>query len=378
MKVLFATSIKSWGGGEQWMLSACCGMRERGHDVTLAARPGSAIAARAQRSGIPLIAIPFRYDFDLASFWNVFRFCAANRPDVLCVNMDRALRVAGSAARAAGVRCVIPRRGSEFPLKGGIVYRWSYRQIATAMIVNSQATARTLLRKISWRPAGRLHVLPNGVDLSRFENARPREQVREELNLPPHALTLLSIGELTSRKNPLALLHAMADLVPRYPHLCALLVGEGPLRHELQREAARAGLSDHLRLLGFRNDIPDLLHAGDVLVHTARVEGFGYVIAEAMAAALPVVATRSSSIPEIVDDGKTGILFDPEDHAALLSAIETYAADPVRRRRDGSAGLLRARAEFDLQRRLDELEAIFELEIRGTSRPSRAETQCAR
>ncbi|HET9887726.1 MAG TPA: glycosyltransferase, partial [bacterium] len=69
MKVLFATSIKSWGGGEQWMLSACCGMRERGHEVTLAARPGSAIAERAQRSGIPLIPVPFRYDFDLASFW---------------------------------------------------------------------------------------------------------------------------------------------------------------------------------------------------------------------------------------------------------------------------------------------------------------------
>ena len=338
MKVLFATSIKSWGGGEEWMLSACRGLQQRRHAVTLAARPGAAIAARAARLGIPYIAVPFRHDTDLASFLKLYRFCSTERPDLLCVNMDRALRLAGCAARAAGVRCVIPRRGSEFPLKDGLLYRWSYRRIATAMIVNSQATARTLLRKIRWRPAGRLHVLPNGVDLSRFENAHPRERVREQLGIAPGALVLISIGELTSRKNPLALLHALADLVPRHPHVQALLVGDGALREVLQQEAARAGVSAHLHLLGFRDDIPDLLHASDLLVHTARVEGFGYVIAEAMAAGLPVVATRCSSIPEIVEDSRTGILVDPEDHAALVSAIETYAADPERRRRDGDAG----------------------------------------
>jgi glycosyltransferase involved in cell wall biosynthesis len=156
----------------------------------------------------------------------------------------------------------------------------------------------------------------------------------------------------------------MAELTPRHPEIHALLVGEGPLRRALHEEAARSGLSSNLHLLGFRDDVPDLLHASDVLVHTARVEGFGYVIAEAMAAGLPVVATRCSSIPEIVQDSTTGTLVEPEDHAALVRAIEAYAADPARRRRDGHAGLLRARSEFDLERRMNELEKIFELEIR--------------
>jgi glycosyltransferase involved in cell wall biosynthesis len=368
MKALFATSIKSWGGGEEWMLSACRALQERGHAVTLAARPGSAIGARAAETRIPGITVPFRHDLDLASMWSVYRFCARERPDVLCVNMDRALRVAGFAARAAGVRSVIPRRGSEFPLKDGLVYRWSYRRIATAMIVNSQATARTLVRNIEWRPAGRLHVLPNGVDLSRFQNVRPRDQLRRELNIPENALVLISIGELTTRKNPQALLRAMAELAPRHPEIHALLVGEGPLRTALHEEAASEGLHPNLHLLGFRDDVPDLLHASDVLVHTARVEGFGYVIAEAMAAGLPVVATHCSSIPEIVQDSTTGILVEPEDHAALVRAIEAYTADPARRRHDGHAGLLRARSEFDLERRMDELEEIFELEISPEAR----------
>jgi len=378
MKILFATSIKSWGGGEEWMLSACRGLQERGHSVTLAARPGSAIAERAAGFQIPTIGVPFLHDLDLSSFWSVYRFCSRERPDLLCVNMDRALRIAGSAARAAGVRCVLPRRGSEFPLKDGMTYRWSYRRIATGMIVNSEATAKTLLRDVSWRPAGRLHILPNGVDLSRFKNPRPRDHVREELGIPTKATVVITVGELTKRKNPSAVLHAVAELLPRHPDLHALFVGEGPLRNLLQRDAGSTGLGANLRILGFRNDVPNLLHASDVYVHTARLEGFGYAVAEAMAAGLPVVAARSSSIPEIVEDGTTGILVDPENPAALARAIEAYAADPARRRRDGDAGLLRVRAEFDLEKRLKELEEVFELEIRESSRPTRAETQCAR
>jgi glycosyltransferase involved in cell wall biosynthesis len=124
-----------------------------------------------------------------------------------------------------------------------------------------------------------------------------------------------------------------------------------------------AGLGSFLHILGFRDDVPDLLSACDIFVHTARVEGFGYAVAEAMAAGLPVVATRCSSIPEIVEDSKTGILVDPEDHAALVGAIETYVANPARRRRDGDAGRARVHAEFDLDKRLQELEEVFELEV---------------
>jgi glycosyltransferase involved in cell wall biosynthesis len=371
MRLLFATSIKAWGGGEEWMLSACRGLLRRGHDVTLAARPGSAIRTRAARENIPLLDVPFRHDLDVVSFLSIYRFCRRQRPDLLCLNMDRVLRIAGSAARAAGVPCVLPRRGSEFPLKNGIFYRWSYRKIATGMIVNSWTTARTLLRDIPWRPAGNLHVLLNGVDLSRYANPRPRERTRAELGIPAASPVIITLGELTERKNPAAALRAMSTLFPRHPQLHALIVGEGPLRDSLEREAARGGMKDNVHFLGFRTDVPDLLHAGDILVHTARVEGFGYAVAEAMAAGLPVVAVRASSIPEIVDDGSTGILVEPDDDAALAAGIEAYLNDAERRKRDGDAGHARVRARFDLERRIDELEKVFEQEIRETNPTSR-------
>ncbi len=370
MRILFATSIKTWGGGEEWMLSAAHGLARRGHAVSLAARPDSAISKRAAHDGLPVVSIPFRHDFDLASMISVHSFCRSWRPDLLCLNMDRVLRVAGLPARLAGVGAVIPRRGSEFPLKDVILYRWTYQRIATAMLVNSRATERSLLRDVAWRPAGRIHVLPNGVDSSRFAALRPRLNVRRAIGVPEDAVLAASIGELTGRKNAIALVRAIGSLAHAGPAPHAIFAGDGPERPRILDEARALGIGDRIHVLGFRDDVPHLLGACDLLVHVARVEGFGYAVAEAMMAGLPVVAARVSSLPEIVDDGVTGLLVSPDDDAALARAIDLYARDPERRARDGAAGRRKAITHFELERRTDELESIFEEEIRrSSSRP---------
>jgi glycosyltransferase involved in cell wall biosynthesis len=367
MRLLFATSIKTWGGGEEWMLSAARGLTARGHAVSLVARPESAIEARASQLGLHVHPVPFRHDFDLVSMHAVYSFCRSWRPELLCLNMDRVLRVAGPAARLAGVGAVIPRRGSEFPLKDGILYRWTYTRIATAMLVNSRATERTPLRDVRWRPAGRIHVLPNGVDSSRFVSLRPQGDVRRAIGVPAGAVLAASVGELTTRKNAVALVRAIGALARTGSAPHAIFAGDGPERSSILEKARALGIEDRIHVLGFREDVPDLLGASDFLVHAARVEGFGYAVAEAMMAGLPVVAARVSSIPEIVDDGVTGVLVPPDDDEALARAIGSYASDPARRKREGNAGRARALAHFDLERRTDELESIFEDEIRRSS-----------
>ncbi|MAF27000.1 MAG: glycosyl transferase, partial [Gemmatimonadetes bacterium] len=116
MRILFATSIKTWGGGEEWMLSAVRELTRRGHTVGLAARPDSTILTRARSEGLPALPTAFRSDGDVASFLRILLACRRLRVEIVCLNMDRVLRVAGSAARLAGVPVVLPRRGSEFPL----------------------------------------------------------------------------------------------------------------------------------------------------------------------------------------------------------------------------------------------------------------------
>lgn len=368
MKLLFATSIKTWGGGEEWMLSAAQGLQTRGHQVHVVAPPRSALLERADQSGLATSSARFRADLDPPSFATVFGLCRRWRPNALVLNMDRVLRVGGVAARWAGVPVILPRRGSEFPLKDGALYRFLYRRIATGMIVNSEATARTLVRNIAWRPRGRLHVLLNGLDLDRFANPRPRDEVRGALGVPQDAPVAIVIGELTTRKNADLLIREVPGAVASGHDLHVLLVGEGAERDRWQTLAHALGVQDRVHLLGFRRDIPDLLGAADLLVHPSRMEGFGYAVAEGMAAGLPVVASNVSSLPELVRDGETGQLFPPGDHERLGQAMRRYLESPALAREHGQRGQARARAEFSLERRLGELEEILESEVAAATR----------
>lgn len=363
MRILFATSIRTWGGGEEWMLANARGLAGRGHDVSLAAPAGSALLARSRAAGLRGFQAGFRSDADFASFARIHRHCMHHRIEAMVLNMDRVLRVGGTAARLAGVGVVLPRRGSEFPLKNGPLYRWTYRNVATGVIVNSQATARTLVRNIAWRPAGAVHVLPNGLDPERFAGVRPRAEVRRELGIPEAAPVVICVGELTARKNAALLVAAVPGIAARVPGVVVLLAGSGAEEGALRRQVAALGLGERVRLLGFREDVPDLLGAADLLVHPARVEGFGYAVAEAMAAGRPVVATDASSLPELVEDGRTGSLFPPEDGAALEAAVVRYLTDGALARAHGAAGKRRAEREFLQERRLGELETLLREQI---------------
>ena len=362
MNLLFATHLSQWGGGEKWMLSAAASMRERGHRVTLCAPARSVLLARAQELGLKYLEVEFQRDFDPSSFWRVFKYCRRHQIDVLCLNMDRVLRVAGLAARLAGVPAVIPRRGSEFPLKGHLNYRFQYQSVATAMIVNSHATERALCRDISWKPRGRVHVLYNGLDLRPYAATRPRAHVRSELGLHAEDFVIINIGELTARKNARLLVSVMPNLRREFPRTKLLLVGEGPEREPLTRQIDDLGLGNSVRLLGFREDTPDLLAASELLAHTATIEGFGFVVAEAMASGLPTVVSDASSLPEVIENGVTGTLFEAGNAAELEGALRRYLQDEALCRRHGSAGRERVATRFRLEDRMDELEQIFRLE----------------
>ncbi len=355
MRLLFSSCLTEWGGGEHWMLSAARGLSARGHAVRLACHVGSELGRRAAAAGLPVDELRFKGDLDPATSWRVWCICRRHRIDLCCLNMDKVLRVAGPAARLAGA-AVVPRRGSESPVGGKLSHKYAYLKVADGVIANSGATRDTMLASASWLPPDRIKVIYNGIDCARFADASARERVRAELGAGPDDPVIVMVGELTSRKNHRVVVERLAALRARHPGLQLWIVGEGPERASL---AAAAGEGDALRLLGFRDDVPDLLQGADLFCHPALREGFGYAIAEAMAAGKPVIAARASNIPEIVLDGETGLLAAPDDGAAWETAIGGLLADPERAAALAAAGRERARARYALDRMLDETEAYF-------------------
>ncbi len=228
-----------------------------------------------------------------------------------------------------------------------------------AIVGISAAVSEHTRRWLQIAPA-RVKTIYNGIPTERFGPLRKdREAERGRLGLAPGGRLVVCVASFTPEKGHETLLRAAAALQGRRPEMQYAFVGSGPLRESLQRLTAQLGLADRVRFLGSRRDVAQILAVGDVFALASQWEGFGLAIAEASAAALPVVATRVGGIPEVVEHGRTGLLVVPGDPAALAAALEQLAARPDLARSFGEAGRERVCECFDLRRCTDEYVALY-------------------
>lgn len=357
LRILLISSIKYWGGGEAWMLSVARGLTDRGHDVILVCQPNSRLAERARTAGLDPVLLRMRADLDPVVTFKLYSLLKNRKIRLVCANMDKEIRLAGPAARLAGVP-LIRRRGSDMPFPNKLRFRLADRLLVDGIMVNSRATRRTLLEGNRWLCQEKLHLIYNGIPLE-DQRGDANEDADRELDLAGRHPVLVMVGLLTSRKGHEVLFRAVQQIGDRYPRMAVLVVGEGPLRGRLEELSRHLGIAGQVRFTGFRDDVARLMRAADVVVLPSQNEGFGYVLAEAMAQARPVVASRISSIPEVVAEGRTGLLVPPGDAGALRDAILDLAADPDKARRMGLAGRRRVEKLFSLQAMLSKVEDLF-------------------
>jgi glycosyltransferase involved in cell wall biosynthesis len=195
----------------------------------------------------------------------------------------------------------------------------------------------------------RFEVVRHGVDLAALDAVRDRRSaVRVALGLAPDAVVVCTVANLRHQKDHPTLLTAAAQVLARSPRVRFLVVGQGPLEAEVDALHDRLGLGDRVRLLGQRDDVPDLLAAADVFALSSRFEGLPVALMEALALGLPVVATDVGGIPEAVTDGVEGILVPPGQPDRLAAALLELVGDAARRRTMAAAAAARGRG-FDLR-----------------------------
>lgn len=208
----------------------------------------------------------------------------------------------------------------------------------------------------------RVRILPNRVDLAAFGKPDPgrTEALRERHGIPPGAPVVLCVARLDPEKNPLVLLEAFSRL-PR-PDARLVLVGDGELRATVEREATRAGLDGRVVLAGFRprEEIPAFLHLADCFVLPSRYEGFPFALAEALAAAVPLVVSDIPQIDELLE-GTGATRFPVGDAEVLAARISEVLAEPDRARAAAAAGRSTV-AAFDRDL-VDEQEAALYREV---------------
>ncbi len=348
------------------MLLAMHGLHARGHYVSLICRPGTELARRAAAEGFPVFPLQFRGDFDPVSILRATAILRKIRPDGVLTNMDKELRVVGMAAKLAGVPVVLPRRGSDFPLKNRAAYRWSYGRLASGVLANSKSTKRTLLKNAPWLSPEKIRVVYNGIDPVPYMSP-PQKNIRAEFGVSPTEFLVGFVGQLDERKGVFDLLEAFSALTAKQKKARLLLCGTGNLENKIRSFLEERHLGAQVILAGFRNDVPEIMKAVDVLVLPSLWEGFGIVVVEAMAAGKPVIVTRASNLPEIVTDGREGFLVDPHAPEQIEAALEKLVENPGLRKKMGTTGQERVKKQFTLDRMIDELEAYF-LELLEKSR----------
>jgi glycosyltransferase involved in cell wall biosynthesis len=199
-------------------------------------------------------------------------------------------------------------------------------------------------------PAGKVRVIPNGVDVERFHPRWPSRSLREQLRLPERAPVAGIVAALRPEKNHELFLRSAALVRQQLPEAQFLVVGDGPRRAELERLARQWPLAYAVHFLGTRSDVAELLSLMDVLVLTSHMESNPVSILEAMASEKPVVATRVGSVPETVLDGKTGYLVAPGDAEGLAARIVELLPNRQLAARMGRAGREHVIAHWSVER----------------------------
>ena len=270
--------------------------------------------------------------------------------------------------RLAGVPYVGARRNLAHWREGAVLARERWRDRHSAAIVaNSEAVAAVARREGA--PPDRLVVIPNGVDLPPA-NPGARARARAELGLGPAERVIGSVGSLKAIKDPVTLLEAFARLTAAGAADRLVLVGAGPLLTELRDRAVALGCGDRLLLAGARVEPEALLAAFDVFALASRAEGFSNALVEAMAAGLPVVATRVGGNLEAVLAGETGELVPPGEVGEMTRALGALLGDPARAARLGTAARLRVAHRYSAAVMADAHAALYNrlLEPTGAAR----------
>ena len=320
----------------------------------------SAVAQHIRALGVSVTDLGMTAKWRLDAFVRLYRLLQQQRPTILHTWMFHANVPGRVLGRLTGVPIVISSERT-MGQEGGW-RRWLNRitgPLPDRVACVSESVADFAARTIGIPPA-KLVVIPNGIPLEDFQPG-DRSRARVDLGIPLHAVVVGTVGRLRPVKGTSHLLEAWSRLASDHPNAILLLVGGGPQQAALERMSRRLGISEHVRFLGNRADVPALLRGMDVFVLPSLWEGMPNAALEAMAVGLPVVATAVGGTPEVVVDRVTGLLVPPGDPDALAESIARLLYDPDLRYKMGRAGRERVVNHFSVERTVERTTRLYEL-----------------
>ena len=344
-------------GAAVQLLELARGLQQRGHHVVVATRPGEGWVEKCAEAGLPYHALPMRSEVDVKSIPGLVRIIRGHRIQIVHAQKGKARTLALMAGLFTRVPALILNRGVSFPLDPFNKLGYTTKRV-TAIVAVSESIKRGLVAQ--GVPAEKIHVIYSGTDMRRFHPGVDRLRVRRELTLGPEHYLITQIG-IRSWKGNDDLLDSVALVAPRAPQVHVLLVGANAQKREILLEkAATRGLADRVSVFLYREDIPEILAASDVCVDSSYAGlGITGTLREALAVETAVIGTDLEGNPELIEDGRTGLLVPPRSPEALAKALRHLMDHPHLARAMARAGRERVMTAFSHEAKLLRTEALY-------------------
>ena len=352
MKICLVNTTPFWGGGEKWFYQNAIFLTNSGYDVfVLAHKDGKLWEKLSGHDSLSLnhLEVGNLSFLNPKKKWALRSFFARNEISTVILNGSPEVKLCAPAAKKAAVKNIVYRRGSAIPVKGSAINKSLYGNVITHVIANSQATKETFLRHLSDVVAAKkIQVIPNGIPLP--------ELITTGAN---SIFTIGTLGRLVHQKGfDLAILSAR-KIKEEGVQFKWLIAGRGDDQEKLSALVKENDLSNDVEFLGEVADVSGFFSSIDLYVHSARWEGFGFAIAEAMAYQKAIVAFDVSSNPELIENGRTGVLVEMGDTEALANQIISLSKHDDKRNELGLAARKFIEENFTIEKQQQKLLAFL-------------------
>lgn len=334
------------------------------HVCCLAAINGNPMEAEVRAEGVPFTNLEARSLRDVRAFRRLIELTRGSKIDLIHAHLTYASIWSAAASRITGVPAiaslhVAPPESGAAALRDWLMRRMLQRWGRMTLAVSEDL--RAMYVKRGGLDADRIAVVHNGIETERFrsDHSESRRLIAELFGIPLESRVIVTVSVLRPGKGIEILLDAAGRVLASAPDAWLLVLGDGPMAGEWQARGAAVPGGERIRWGGFRRDVHRILPGCDLLVHPTLADAFPTVLLEAMAAGLPVVASRIGGVPEIVVEGTTGRLVPPGDANALAEAIGSMLENDGERAAMGRAASSVAEHQFSTRAWMGRLSSVY-------------------
>lgn len=307
-KICFINSCKAWGGGEKWHFETASRLHEEGYDVLVITNKKSKLYEKLQKTNIKNLQfyiknLTFLNPFKVLRLMKIIR---EYNPSTVILGLPSDVKTGGIASKLAGIRKIIYRRGTALPVKRTWLNQWLFKKVVTNIIANSHEIQKLISKNFSRDfDSNKVQLIYNGIEIDKISLNHTRLDLERSSE---DEIIMGNAGRLVEQKGQKYLVDLAVILKNKKYKFKIYIAGSGKLHKELQSYIQQKGVEKHVILLDFVHNVPDFIKALDIFLFPSVHEGSANVLLEAMTLKKPVVAFRISSIPEIVEHEKDGLL----------------------------------------------------------------------